>query len=146
MVTTDSEVVGAASFWHGPAMRVWLTLTLVASALLLGGGTCGDGFTCECFPCGSAISVFVVDADGAAFGGDWTIEASLNGAPVDASACDPAARVGANTCGVGVDTGTYQMVLRTPTAEKAFTARFAGRAGQDCCNCILGDTVQVEIP
>jgi hypothetical protein len=141
-------VVVAIGFWHGQSMRWWLAVTVVTSALLASGGSCGDGATCECFPCGAtAISVFVVDSDGAAFGGDWTLEASLDGVPVDTTLCDPGARAGANTCGVGVEAGTYQMVLRTPTAEKSFTARLAGRAGQDCCTtCIASDTIQVELP
>ena len=142
------KVVVASAFWHGRAMRLWLAVTVVTSAMLASGGSCGDGATCECFPCGAAaISVFVVDSNGEAFGGDWTLEASLDGVPVDTTLCDPVARAGANTCGVGVEAGTYQMVLRTPTAEKSFTARLAGRAGQDCCtSCIASDTIQVELP
>jgi len=113
---------------------------------LLLAGQCGDGFQCECLPCGSAISVFVVDGTGAAAGGDWNIEATLDGNVVDTAACEPQARAGANVCSFGFETGVYQGVLRTQTAEKSFTARFAGRAGQNCCNCLLGETVQVSLP
>lgn len=128
-------------------MRWWTSLPLLGLLGFVSAGSCGDGFTCECEPCGSAISIAVVDQDLAAFGGDWTIEASLNGAPVDAAACDPGARQGVNTCGLGFEPGVYQMVLRTPTAEKAFVGRFAGRAGVDCCNqCLLGETIQVVAP
>jgi hypothetical protein len=133
-------------FWHRRPMRWWSSIPLLGALAFVAGGSCGDGFTCECVPCGFAVSVIVVDADRAAFGGDWTIEASLDGVPVDTAECDPGTRQGDNSCGFGFDTGTYHMVLRTPTAEKSFVARFAGRAGQNCCDCILGETVEVVAP
>jgi hypothetical protein len=121
-------------------------LALLGLAPLLLAGECSDGFQCECVPCGFAITAFVVDGTGAAATGEWNIEATLDGQLVDTSECETAARNGINSCGFGFDTGVYQGVLRTPTAEKPFTARFAGRAGQNCCNCLLGDTTQVSLP
>lgn len=133
-------------FWHRRGMRWWSSVSLLGVLTFVAGGSCGDGFSCDCVPCSFAISVVVVDADLAPFGGDWTIEASRDGVPVDTSACDPISRQGDNTCGFGFETGTYQIVLRTPTAEKSLVGRFAGRAGQNCCECILGETLQVVAP
>jgi hypothetical protein len=143
---TTIALAGSRPFWHRRGMRWWSSIPVLGALAFVAGGSCGDGFTCDCVPCGFAITVVVVDEDLAAFGGDWTIEASLDGVPVDASNCDPQNRQGDNTCGLGLDTGTYQLVLRTPTAEKSFVARFAGRAGQNCCDCILGETIQVVAP
>lgn len=128
-------------------MRWWSSVPVLGLLAFVSAGSCNDGFTCECQPCGAAISLFVVDEDLIAFGGDWAIEASLDGEDIDTSACDPAARQGANFCGFGFEPGIYQLVLRTPTGEKSAVARFAGRAGVDCCNqCLLGDTIQLVAP
>jgi len=142
-----SSVASAHGFWHRPAMRWSWSVPLVGLLSLVSAGSCPDGFTCECQPCGAAVSLTVVDEDLVAFGGDWAVEASLDGVPVDTSACDPVARQGSNACGFGFETGVYQFVLRTPTGEKSAVARFAGRAGADCCNqCLLGDSIQLVAP
>jgi hypothetical protein len=129
------------------AMRPWLLSGLVTlTALSLSGSDCGDGFRCECTPCGAAITISAVDDNGDADSGDWTIEASLDGTQIETSQCNTENRGDLSSCGFGFEVGTYQVVMRSPRGEKSFAARFAGRAGQDCCNCIVGDTVVVVVP
>ena len=140
-------VVDGGRFWHRAFMRPWLcSAAVIFTALALGAGQCGDGFGCECTPCGAAITVSAVDDNGDADTGDWTIEASLDGVLVETSQCNPENRGDLASCGFGFEVGTYQVVMRSPRGEKSFAARFAGRAGQDCCNCIVGDTVVVVVP
>ena len=105
------------------------------------------GFACECFSCsGSAVTLNVVDTAGNANGGDWTVEATLDGAPVDTSACDPAVRNGVNSCGIGQSVGVYEIVIRTASTTKELTARFAGKVGQDCCaSCLQGESLPVVL-
>jgi hypothetical protein len=126
-------------------MRWWL-IVVFCGALAGGiGASCGDGSQCECFPCGSAVTVSVVDPNFQPLG-DWTLQATLDGQLVDTSECDPMARQGNNTCSFGDRTGVYQIVVRTASTEKEVAARFAERGGQDCCNCLAGEVVQVTLP
>ncbi len=156
-------VVPRLRFWHRDSMKhrakswakrwakswakMWaLSAATVMAATLLSAGNCGDGFACECTPCGAAVTVSAVDENGDADASDWSIEASLNGTLIETSQCNPENRGELAACGFGFDAGTYQGVMRTPRGEKPFTARFAGRAGQDCCNCIVGDNIVVVVP
>ena len=54
------------------------------------------------------------------------------------SSCDGGA-------GFGFETGVYEVLVRSAFEEKELKARFAGRAGQNCCNCIPGETVDVVL-
>lgn len=102
-----------------------------------------SGFGCPCSPCGFAITLNVLDAAGDPLAGDWIVEAAIDGESVDTSGCDPAVRNGLNSCGFGFETGVYEVLVRSAFEEKELKARFAGRAGQNCCNCITGETVDV---
>ena len=134
-------VFRAKTKWSSSSL--WcLVVSLVAVGGLLGGCP-GGGFDCECFPCGSAIDLRVFDGLGNRVNGTWQVEASLDGEAVDTSACLPEERGGTNTCGFGFETGVYDIVVRSPDVEKPLQARFAGRAGQNCCGCLVGETVQV---
>ncbi len=104
-----------------------------------------NGFDCQCFACGDAITLTVFDQDRQPLAADWIAEASLDGEDVDTSACDPALRNGVNSCGFGFDPGVYEVIVRSPQREKELKARFAGNAGQNCCNCISGETVDVVL-
>ncbi len=119
-----------------------LLLAIVGTLLACDGNS---GFSCPCFPCGAAITLVVVNAAGDPVANDWTVEASGAGEDVDTSACNPAARGGVNTCGFGFALGVYDVVVRSPTEVKQLQARFAGRAGQDCCSCLAGETVTVVL-
>lgn len=106
----------------------------------------GTGFACECFSCtGAAITLNAIDKDGNAVGGAWFVDAQLDGTDVDTSACDPAVRNGTNNCSFGISTGVYEIVVRSELEEKELKARFAGRAGQDCCSCINGESIPVVL-
>lgn len=121
---------------------------LVAALGLAVGATACDGtsgFACDCFPCTSAITLNVVDRDGNPVGGDWSAEASIDGDTVNTQACDPEFRNGVNTCSFGFTPGVYEIVVRSPFEEKELTGRFAGRVGQDCCNCLTGETIPVVL-
>ena len=117
----------------------------VLAGCALAGCDGNSGVNCPCFPCGAAIELRVVNAAGDPVANDWTVEAALDGNEVDTSACTPGARNGLNTCGFGLDTGVYDVVVRTPREERELKARFAGRAGQNCCNCLPLEPVQVVL-
>ena len=123
------------------SLSLWLALALVCTACDAG------GFECPCCPeNGSAVTLNLVDEGGAAYAGDWSVEATFDGVIVDTSACTQAADNGAATCGFGNDTGIYEIVVRTPLEEKALKARFSSHAGQNCCqSCIASERVTVVL-
>ena len=125
----------------------WARLVAVASLAAAALTSCDDGggFGCPCSPCGFAVTLTVSNPDGQPVAGDWIVEATLDGEDVDTSGCDPVVRNGLNTCGFGFQTGVYEVIVRSPREEKELKARFAGRAGQNCCNCINGETVDVVL-
>jgi hypothetical protein len=125
-------------------LMIATALVLLSSAVL---SSCdgGSGFGCPCSPCGFAITLNALDQNGDPVTGDWFVEASIDGENVDTSGCDPAVRNGLNTCSFGFQTGVYEVVVRSAVEEKELKARFAGRAGQNCCNCIPGETVDVVL-
>jgi hypothetical protein len=123
----------------------FLTMPAVAVVAAASGCPGSNGFECECFPCTGAISLNVVDDAGNALGGDWTVEANLDGEVVDTSSCDPSFRNGVNTCTFGFTAGVYEIVIRSPREEKELKGRFASRAGQDCCNCVTGEVISVVL-
>ena len=122
-----------------PLLRPLLILAAVAAL-----ASCpGVGSECECFACGAAITINVVNTAGDPVTNDWTAEATQDGLAVDTSACDPGRRNGANACGFGFTTGVYDIVVRTPREEKQVRARFAEQAGENFCACVVGDTIPV---
>jgi hypothetical protein len=129
-------------------MRWWSLVVwcgFLASAV---GSSCAEDEFCECFACGSAITVSVVDASLQPLDA-WALEATLNGDVVDTSDCEAFVRQGNNMCGFGEQTGVYQIVVRTDALEKSVAARFAARGGreQSCCNgCLSGEVVQIVLP
>jgi hypothetical protein len=126
-------------------MRWWVIVVVCGAVVGSVGASCGEGSPCECFPCGFAVTVSVVDPNVQPLDA-WTLQATLDGELVDTSECDPTVRQGNNVCGFGDRTGVYQIVVRTATTEKEVAARFAARGGQDCCNCLTGEVVQVTLP
>jgi hypothetical protein len=101
---------------------------------------------CGCFACSSAISLFVIDEAGQPINDGWEVEASLDGQPVDTSACEVGVRPG-NQCAFGFDSGVYEVVVRTPSEEKHVSARAAARGGLDCCTgaCLPTENVPVVL-
>jgi len=118
--------------------------SLVGVSLGIGGGCVADS-SCGCGVCSDAITLAVVDADGAALAQGWSVEAALDGALVDTSACDEGVRTG-NQCGFGFTTGVYEIVVRTVAQETHVVARSAARLGQSCCaTCVSAEFVPVVL-
>lgn len=137
---------GAAACRAAEGRRAGSAFTLAATLAATQLAACSAGVRCECVPCGDAVTLSVVDQTGAPIVDDWNVEASLDGQPVDTTACAPEART-SNSCGFGFGAGVYEVVVRTATTEKHVVARLAGRAGQDCCaSCLTSDTVPVVLP
>lgn len=128
-------------------VRLALIVVAASGALALAtGSSCSTSDDCECFPCGAAIGLTVLDEDGNALNDDWVMAATLDGAPVDdASACDPGLRLG-NSCAFGVATGVYRVVVEAPGfATREVAARSAVGSGQDCCMGACADQTQVVV-
>lgn len=117
-----------------------------ALGLLLAGANCGNAEPCECFPCGAAVALTVLDEAGNALNDPWVMAATLDGSPVDdGGACDPDFRLG-NSCAFGTETGVYRVVVEAPgyrTREVA--ARSAVASGQDCCMGACANQAQVVV-
>ncbi len=103
-------------------------------------------FECECVPCGPAIILVGLDDAGTPAAGAWSASVSLDGAEIDATACDQVNRGTSNECGFGFQSGVYQVVVRSQNGEKTLAARFASQVGQECCACLASERVQVVIP
>ena len=103
---------------------------------------------CTCAPCGAAVNFNVVDAEGNPVGDGWSLEATLDGIPVEANSCDPALRAGQSFCFFGTDSGVYRVLLHAAgRPDKEMAIRFPGRAGVNCCGaCIAGETVVATLP
>lgn len=115
---------------------------LASVALLATGSDCSNLGQCECFPCQSAVVLNVFDEDSQPLS-DWVVEATLDGLPVDVSACDEAVRISPGTCSFGSETGVYRITVQAPGFQtRQLAARFAARSGEDCCSCLpVGATV-----
>ena len=120
-------------------------LLFLSTTALLASCDGSSGFGCPCSPCGFAVTISVFDPEQNPFVNDWVVEATIDGDSVDTSNCDPQVRNGLNSCGFGFEAGVYEVLVRSPQQEKELKARFAGRAGQDCCACINGETVTVVL-
>jgi hypothetical protein len=132
--------------WHRQHMRWWWLLVWFGGLASVLGASCNDDENCECFACGSAITISVVDTNMQPLDA-WTLEATLDGDTVDTSDCDAFVRQGNNMCSFGDETGVYQIVVRTEALQKSVAARFAARGGQSCCGgCLNGEVVQVVLP
>jgi hypothetical protein len=120
--------------------------SVVASVATTLCGGCGEPQSCQCFACANAISLFVVDANGAAIDDGWDVEATLDGVSVDTSACARGVRTG-NQCAFGVDSGVYEIVVRTDAEEKHVNGRVAARGGVDCCTgaCLPTENIPVVL-
>jgi hypothetical protein len=111
-------------------------------ALVLAVGSC-DGFECVCGPCSLAVSLAVVDGNGAAITTGWQVEAMVDGTVVDTANCAELVRAG-NQCAFGNATGVYEIVVRTENQEKRIVARSASTDG-DCCRCVRTENVVVVL-
>ena len=122
-----------------------LPLAIAVTPLLLA-STCGTGDDCDCFPCGPAIGLSVLDQDGNALDDDWVMAATLDGNPInDDGACDPDFRLG-NGCAFGNATGVYRIVVEAPGYRpREVAARNAVASGQDCCMGACAATTQVVV-
>jgi uncharacterized protein YigE (DUF2233 family) len=119
-------------------------MLVVVSCLALAalGSTCGNLGQCECFPCQSAIVLNVFDEDSQPLT-NWSIEASVDGAPVDTTPCAPEFRINPAGCSFGFETGVYRITVQSPGFRtRQIAARFAAQSGEDCCRCLqFGATV-----
>ncbi len=100
---------------------------------------------CVCTPCSGAITLFVVDS-AAQPATDWSVVATLDGAPVDMTACNVNVRAGSNQCTFGDELGVYQVTVSGPTGQVQATTRLASRVGQNCCTCLSSTLQQVALP
>ncbi|HEY4220570.1 MAG TPA: hypothetical protein VGO62_04490 [Myxococcota bacterium] len=117
----------------------------VATSLLLGGGDCSGQGSCACFPCTSAIHLRVTDDQANPLNNGWTVEADLDGTPVDVAGCAQGARF-ANECTFGTALGVYRITVRDPGFEdRQIAARFAAKSGDDCCRCLDETIVDAEL-
>lgn len=125
------------------ALSLWIAAPL---GLLLAGSTCGTNEPCECFPCGAAVGLTVLDEAGNALNDPWVMAATLNGDPVDdGGSCDPDFRLG-NSCAFGTETGVYRVVVEAPGYQtREVAARSAVASGQDCCMGACANQAQVVV-
>lgn len=115
--------------------------------LLLGAWSCAPPTACPCFICDAAVTLAVVDSDGAGVDG-FVVAHAVNGeARGEPQACAPATRED-NTCSFGVEIGVYHLVVSAPGFRpREAVVRVAEGAGSDlCCNrCLAGTDLTLQL-